>query len=120
MTKLTLIFSNQHISYKICYIFRQLIGAKWFGFTDPQSGLSHFTWRVGTAPLGDDIVSSREVHLNEIAVIPDTLQTLYMNLPVNRKLFSTIRAYNKAGLIYLFISDIVTLVSCSTQLGVNF
>ena len=76
---------------------RNFVGAKWFGFTDPQSGLSHFTWRVGTIPLADDIVPAREVHLSEIAVIPNMMSILNKRLPLNKMLYSTVRAYNKGG-----------------------
>ena len=85
------------------FCLRHFIGSKWFGFTDPQSGLSHFTWRVGTAPTGDDIVRTREVHLNEIAVIPDILNSLGISLPLNKMIYSTVRAYNKGG---MYIEDL--------------
>lgn len=88
-----------HVRFWYFWFFSNIIGAKWFGFIDPQSGLSHFTWRVGTIPFADDIIPAREVHLHEIAFIPDLLRALNKQLPVGKMLYSTIRAYNKGGKI---------------------
>ncbi|WAR04893.1 hypothetical protein MAR_020262 [Mya arenaria] len=76
---------------------RTHVGCKWFGFSDPQSGLSHYVWRLGTLKGGDDIVSATNVHNHEIAYIVDVQSHSGALLPVGRLIYCTVRAYNKAG-----------------------
>ncbi|WAR05117.1 hypothetical protein MAR_020486 [Mya arenaria] len=76
---------------------RTHVGCKWFGFSDPQSGLSHYVWRLGTLKGGDDIVSATNVHNHEIAYIIDVQSHSGSLLPVGRPIYCTVRAYNKAG-----------------------
>ncbi|XP_062606252.1 uncharacterized protein LOC134268062, partial [Saccostrea cucullata] len=70
------------------------IGATWNGFTDPQSGISHYVWWVGTSPGGKDILHEREVHLVEEA----SAYNFSQQLPLSKRIYITVRAYNKAGL----------------------
>ncbi|XP_062616047.1 uncharacterized protein LOC134277752 [Saccostrea cucullata] len=70
------------------------ISARWLGFNDPQSGLSHFVWWVGTTPGGDEILLEREGHLTEVAVALN----ITPQLPVGKRLYISVRAYNNAGL----------------------
>ena len=79
--------------------FRTYISAKWEAFDDPQSGLEKYSWRVGTTPGGDNIVSAIDLHLTEIAVLSNS-SNYHLDLPVKQKIFITVRAYNKAGLYY--------------------
>ncbi|XP_046562884.1 uncharacterized protein LOC124271767 [Haliotis rubra] len=74
---------------------RTFIGCKWRGFSDPESGLDYYEWRVGTKPGADDILSARTAALGEVIfhTLPHDQQ-----LPVGRTLYNTIRAFNKAGL----------------------
>ncbi|WAR06111.1 hypothetical protein MAR_021480 [Mya arenaria] len=76
---------------------RTHVGCKWFGFSDPQSGLSHYVWRLGTMKGGDDIVSATNVHNHEIAYIFDVQSHAGNLLPVGKLVYCTVRAYNKAG-----------------------
>ncbi|WAR04731.1 hypothetical protein MAR_020100, partial [Mya arenaria] len=76
---------------------RSHVGCKWFGFSDPQSGLSHYVWRLGTLKGGDDIVSATNVHNHEIAYIVDVQSLAGTLLPVGKLVYCTVRAYNKAG-----------------------
>ncbi|CAH1787741.1 unnamed protein product [Owenia fusiformis] len=71
---------------------RNYISAHWSGFHDAHSGLSHYEFRAGTTPGGDNIVSPVSVHLTDLIVFP-----LDTPLPLTTKLFSTIRAFNYAG-----------------------
>ncbi|XP_067663255.1 uncharacterized protein [Haliotis asinina] len=73
---------------------RTFIGCKWRGFSDPESGLDHYEWRIGTNPGADDILKARTAAVGE--VIFHTLKR-DQQLPVGRTLYSTIRAFNKAG-----------------------
>lgn len=68
------------------------MGAKWYGFIDPQSGMHSITWRAGTVPGGDDVISSKLNYHTELAVIPRGI-----SLPVGKRIYVTIRAYNGAG-----------------------
>jgi hypothetical protein len=77
------------------YLFvRTFISAKWYGFEDPQSGLDRFVWRAGTTKGGNDIISETELHLTETVSLSNTT----LGLPVNKRIYVTIRAYNKAGM----------------------
>ncbi|XP_078334035.1 uncharacterized protein LOC111124258 [Crassostrea virginica] len=73
---------------------RTYIGAKWRGFVDPQSGLDHYVWWAGTTVGGDEIFTPRKLHLTTTAAMFD----LSPKLPVGKRVYVTVRAYNKAGL----------------------
>ena len=73
--------------------FRTYLSAKWYGFDDPQSGLEKYEWRAGTTKGGDDVVKTMEFHITQTAAIYNTS----LGLPINERIFVTIRAYNKAG-----------------------
>ncbi|KAL3843250.1 hypothetical protein ACJMK2_021192 [Sinanodonta woodiana] len=73
------------------------IGAKWFGFSDPQSGISHFTWRAGTYPGGDNILNETMLHQNELAVVPDLFENTGQILPLGQRIYITVKACNRAG-----------------------
>ncbi|XP_066275498.1 uncharacterized protein [Branchiostoma lanceolatum] len=73
---------------------RTTLGAHWFGFHDPHSGLSHYEWRAGTTPGGDDVYRTTRLHLTELVHISQ----LDPPLPLNQTVYVTVRAYNKAGL----------------------
>jgi hypothetical protein len=76
---------------------RNYIGCEWDSFTDPQSDISHYVWRVGTTKGGDDILPAEDVHRHEEAFIFD-LQSEYKKiLPKGVRIYCTVRAYNKAG-----------------------
>ncbi|XP_061177042.1 uncharacterized protein LOC133185758 [Saccostrea echinata] len=77
------------------------IGAKWHGFTDPQSGISHYVWWAGTTPGGKDILTEKEVDLVEEA----TAYNFSQELPLSKRIYVTVRAYNKAGLFVDGISN---------------
>jgi len=73
-------------------IHRTYIAAKWFGFTDPQSGLEKYEWWAGTSPGGTDMMAKTKLHLAEVATNPHTAA-----LPFDKTIYITVRAYNKAG-----------------------
>ncbi|XP_060580924.1 uncharacterized protein LOC132737608 [Ruditapes philippinarum] len=77
---------------------RNYIGCKWYGFTDPQSGISHYVWRVGTVKGGDNILTATEVHKHELAFIFNLHSEYSIYLPSNgTRIYCTVRAYNLAG-----------------------
>ncbi|XP_062576068.1 uncharacterized protein LOC134237945 [Saccostrea cucullata] len=80
---------------------RNWIGATWHGFTDPQSGISHYVWWVGTTPGGNDILPAKEVYLVEEA----TAYNFSQEIPLSKRIYVTVRAYNKAGLFVDGISN---------------
>ncbi|XP_078578622.1 uncharacterized protein LOC144863374 [Branchiostoma floridae x Branchiostoma japonicum] len=84
---------------------RTFLGAHWFGFHDPHSGLSHYEWRAGTTPGGDDVHSTTRLHLTEMAYI----SLVDPPLPIGQAVYVTIRAYNKAGLFVERSSNGVTV-----------
>ncbi|XP_053400999.1 uncharacterized protein LOC128557566 [Mercenaria mercenaria] len=76
---------------------RNYIGCKWHGFTDPQSGISHYVWRVGTTKGGDNILPATEVHKHGKAFIFDLHSEYGTYLPKGVRIYCTVRAYNRAG-----------------------
>ena len=76
--------------------YRTYISAKWYGFDDPQSGLEKYVWRAGTVLGGDNIVPATQLHLTQTAALINSSNFL-LALPVNQKIYITVRAYNKAG-----------------------
>ncbi|XP_056015772.1 uncharacterized protein LOC125675332 [Ostrea edulis] len=80
---------------------RNWIGARWYGFTDPQSGISHYVWWAGTTPGGKEILPEETVHLFEEA----SAYNFSQELPVSKRIYVTVRAYNKAGLFVDAVSN---------------
>ncbi|CAH1794767.1 unnamed protein product [Owenia fusiformis] len=72
---------------------RTYISARWTGFHDSHSDIARYEVFVGTSILGDDILEPKAIHLTETIFVP--LQT---PLPLGRKIYVTVRAYNFAGL----------------------
>ncbi|XP_046571088.1 LOW QUALITY PROTEIN: uncharacterized protein LOC124279320 [Haliotis rubra] len=73
---------------------RTFLGCKWHGFQDTESGLDHYEWQVGTTPGDSDIFLSQHAALKEMAFL--TLNESQM-LPIGKKMYITVRAFNKAG-----------------------
>ncbi|CAC5414424.1 unnamed protein product [Mytilus coruscus] len=73
---------------------RSYISAKWYGFQDPQSGIEKYVWRAGTTNDGDDVMAPVELHITQVAAVPN----LSPLLPVGKTIYITVRAYNRAGL----------------------
>ncbi|XP_053398947.1 uncharacterized protein LOC128556937 [Mercenaria mercenaria] len=76
---------------------RNYLGCKWHGFTDPQSGISHYVWRVGTTKGDDNILPATEVHQHREAFIFDLQSEHGTYLPKDVRIYCTVRAYNRAG-----------------------
>ena len=62
-------------------------------------------WRAGTTKGGNDIVPETELHLTETTAVYD----VSLGLPVNQRIYVTVRAYNKAG-IYFVTVDICSII----------
>jgi hypothetical protein len=79
--------------------FRTYVGAKWWGFSDPQSGISHYSWWIGTTPGGDNLMKEERLHHSEMAYrfkLPGGVQ-----LPLDKTIYTTVRATNHVGEWYL-------------------
>lgn len=75
------------------FIGRNFLSAKWFGFTDAQSEIDYFVIRVGTARGSGDIYPPRIITAHDMVLLTDLPEPLHLN----RRIYTTIRAYNKAG-----------------------
>ncbi|XP_052095904.1 uncharacterized protein LOC127731085 [Mytilus californianus] len=71
---------------------RNYISAKWFGFTDAQSSIDHFVVRAGSSPGTSDIITPTKLPFTDIFLMTD------VQLPLEKRIYITIRAYNKVGL----------------------
>ena len=87
--------------YMYLFFYRNYIGTKWYGFTDSQSGIDFFVIRVGTARGSGDVISPTRLTETDQTFITD-LPSL---LPLNHRIFITIRAYNKAGRLDFYYSS---------------
>ncbi|XP_064643194.1 uncharacterized protein LOC135497317 isoform X2 [Lineus longissimus] len=82
---------------------RASVGAKWWGFIDPQSGISYYSWWVGTTPGGDDIMKEERLHHTEMAFrlsLPGGVM-----LTPDRVIYTTVKATNPLGLSNTATSD---------------
>ncbi|VDI13269.1 Hypothetical predicted protein, partial [Mytilus galloprovincialis] len=73
---------------------RSYIACQWYGFIDPQSGIDYLSWRAGTKSGSDDIVPSTDIPITN----PIVHLNLTAYLPLQKRIFVTVRVYNKAGL----------------------
>lgn len=76
-----------------------MIGAKWFGFHDPHSSIDHYEWCAGTVQL-DNLVPWTQSYTEEVAVT-----SLSSPLPTDKRIYTTVKAYNRAGLWVVASSD---------------
>jgi hypothetical protein len=91
----------------VFFLSRNYIAGKWYGFIDPQSGLHSMTWRAGTKSELDDIITSTHLPISALIIEPN----LSKPLPIGRRIFITVRIYNKAGIASTFkrLSSIGTI-----------
>ncbi|XP_070204014.1 uncharacterized protein [Littorina saxatilis] len=75
------------------------VPVQWTGFSDPQTGIQHFTWCVGTLPHLCDVTPSTHTLLSRDA------HRAGLALPVATPLYVTVRASNPAGLETVGVSD---------------
>ncbi|KAK3083351.1 hypothetical protein FSP39_020593 [Pinctada imbricata] len=75
------------------------IGARWYGFSDSQSGIERYVWKVGTTEGGEDIVEQTDLHLDTYVLSTN------VTLPAGVRLFTTIGCYNMAGMYTQSISN---------------
>lgn len=75
------------------YLSRNYISIKWFGFNDAQSDIDYIVVRVGTSPGSADIYPPHIISETDMVIITD----LPAPLPPGRRIYSTVRVYNKAG-----------------------
>ncbi|KAL5006990.1 hypothetical protein ScPMuIL_015796 [Solemya velum] len=72
------------------------LGAKWYGFSDPQSGLLKYEVRAGSTPGAGDILAPITLHLTEEVFWPRLPSNT--QLPPGQHVYTTVRAYNPKGL----------------------
>ncbi|CAG2198380.1 unnamed protein product [Mytilus edulis] len=73
---------------------RNYLSAKWFGFADAQSEIKYYVIRAGSSPGSADVYPPKMLTLSDLVLLTD----LPVLLPFGRRIYLTIRAYNKAGL----------------------
>ena len=71
---------------------RSTLSAHWINFHDPESGLLYMEWRAGTSPGQSDILAPTRLHVtNEVS------SKLTQHLPLHKKVYVTLKVFNKAG-----------------------
>ncbi|XP_046356064.2 uncharacterized protein LOC124134978 [Haliotis rufescens] len=73
--------------------------ARWFGFEDPETGINHFAWCVGTSTGKCDVLPS----INNL--LSDSVLKTGLKLPSGHPLYVTVNATNQAGLVATSTSD---------------
>ncbi|XP_071093296.1 uncharacterized protein [Haliotis cracherodii] len=73
--------------------------AQWFGFEDPETGINHFDWCVGTSPGKCDVLPSIS------NLLSDSVLKTGLKLPSGHPLYVTVNATNPAGLVATSTSD---------------
>ena len=83
------------------YVFsRDFLGASWRGFGDLGSGLRGFSWRAGTTPGGNDVLTERDLGLTFSAFTTFPPNTL----PEGKMIYITVGATDAAGTLVDFRS----------------
>ncbi|XP_067670393.1 uncharacterized protein [Haliotis asinina] len=72
---------------------------QWFGFEDPETGINHFDWCVGTAAGKCDVLPSIS------NLLSDSVLKTGLSLPSGHPLYVTVSATNPAGLVATSTSD---------------
>ncbi|XP_067670383.1 uncharacterized protein [Haliotis asinina] len=75
------------------------VTARWFGFEDPESGINHFDWCVGTTVGKCDVLPSTS------NLLSDSVLKTGLKLPSGHPLYVTVNATNHAGLVATSTSD---------------
>ncbi|XP_076453311.1 uncharacterized protein LOC143288575 [Babylonia areolata] len=75
------------------------VPVEWSGFSDPQTGLQHFTWCVGQRPRACDVLPTTHTLLSRVAHMAG------LALPSATPLYVTVTAVNPAGLATVSVSD---------------
>ncbi|XP_046569942.1 uncharacterized protein LOC124278267 [Haliotis rubra] len=73
--------------------------ARWFGFEDPETGINHFDWCVGTTAGICDVLPSTN------NLLSDSVLKTGLKLPSGHPLYVTVNATNPAGLVATSTSD---------------
>lgn len=71
---------------------RLTLSAHWVNFHDPESDLLNMEWRVGTSPGHGDILRPTRLDVTDKATT-----TLAEPLPMGKRLYVTLKVFNKAG-----------------------
>ena len=74
------------------FYYRSTLSAHWLNFHDPESGLLYMEWRAGTSPGQSDVLAPTRLHVTE-----EVTKTLSQSLPLGKKVYVTLKVFNKAG-----------------------
>lgn len=93
-------FSLNDVDNFVFFHCSDVVGAKWFGVHDAHSSIARYEWCVGTTPGIGDLVPWIDTFTEQMAV-----KTGLSNLPSTIRIYTSVRAYNKAGLWSVTSSD---------------
>lgn len=93
-------------------LLRSLVSGRWEGFQDSQSLISSYIYYVGLAPNTSNLVPPTQVPAGHTSF----LHPLATPLPSGSKVYSTVVAYNRAGLYSSTSSNGVTVDSAAPLL----
>jgi hypothetical protein len=82
---------------------RESVHIRWIGYEDPQSGIDHYEYCLGTKPLLCDALSFQPCLL-ESSIIKTGL-----NLTHGNSYYASVKAFNRVGLSVTTVSDSFTI-----------
>jgi len=88
---------------------RDTLSANWGGFSDPQSGISGYTYAIGTTLGGTDVIGWTAAGGTSVTVGSLTLD-------LNKIYYVSVRAYNGVGLYSELSSDGITVVNIGERI----
>ncbi|XP_064646780.1 uncharacterized protein LOC135499763 [Lineus longissimus] len=94
---------------------RKYVGAKWWGFLDAQSGISYYSWWIGTTLGGNELMKEERLHHSEMAYrleLPGGIQ-----LPVDIPIYITVKATNHVGLSTTATSNGFKVITAPPSIG---
>ena len=98
------------------FYFRHTLTCYWTGFHDSESGLSHFIYYAGTSPGDQSYVTPTTLPSTMTSFVAHSPFSSLDLLPVNRIVYVTLEAYNRAGLSHFVSSKGVFISETSPQL----
>jgi hypothetical protein len=88
---------------------RGSISANWFGFGDPESGISRYHWAIGTSPGATDVMPFTDVGS------ATTASATQLSLETGATYYATVRATNGAGQSVIATSNGVLVEGAATK-----
>ena len=95
---------TSHFSNICPATYRSTLSSHWVNFHDPESDLLDMEWWAGTSPGHGDILSPTRLHVTDKVTV-----NLTDPLPLGRRIYVTLKVFNRAGRTDHFLVLLTTL-----------